>query len=352
MAESKSTALACDTGTWNPPGGMKRLSRRRSLTVLGSLCAATASLPFHARAQTTLPDKPLRILVGFAAGGGSELMARAIAPSLERRIGRRVAVQNKPSGTDVAAGRVFKQDLEQGLVVAFMPSTTLPSKPGGSPFPFDSQSTLVPLTTAGTFQVAMAVSPTTGIKSFADYVAWVKARPRERARLGTTVTDLYLKVYAMMIGREIGVPFEIVPHRGAAELVKALVDGSIPAGVGSVTTVLEHNFGGEVKILMTSGARRAWVLRDVPTVVELGYPKLELQDWYGFFASSSSPQGIIAEWNRQLEIVLADKEVDAALAQLGCDVETSTPAEAAARFAANLQAWKQRMDILGIKSGD
>ncbi|SJZ69432.1 Tripartite-type tricarboxylate transporter, receptor component TctC [Enhydrobacter aerosaccus] len=327
---------------------MNRLPRRRPL-IAGILSAAVSSLPFGGRSQSRLPDKSLRILVGFAAGGGSELMARVIAPQLERRIGRRVSVQNKPSGADIAAGDLFKRDLGQGLIVAFMPSTTLPTTPTGSPFPFDSQSKLVPLTTAGPFQIAFAVAPRTGIKTFADYVAWVKAEPKERARLGTTATDLYLQTYALMIGRALDVSYQIIPHQGAAPLVEALAEGSVPAGIGSVTTVLEHNFGGEVKILATSGARRAWVLRDIPTLKELGYPGLELQDWYGFFASSASPPEIIAEWNRQLEAVLLDKEVMAALAQLGCDVETCTLAEAAARLAANIEAWTQRMRAVGIK---
>lgn len=327
---------------------MECLPRRRTLLLSSALLS-----PFAARGSAqVLPDKALRILVGFAAGGGSELMARVIAPQLERRIGRRVSVQNKPSGADITAGTMFRQDLEQGLVVAFMPTTTLPTAAGGSPFPFDSQSRLVPLTSAGPLQLAVAASPETGAKTFADYVAWMKERPAERTRFGISATDAYLKTYALMIGRAIGVTFEIVSHRGSGALVKALMEGSVSAGVGSVTTLLEHNFGGEVKILATSGARRARVLRDVPTVVELGYPALELQDWYGFFASSLSPTDILEAWNRQLHYVLHDREVMAGLAQLGCDVDTFTQAEAAELLAANQAAWKRRMEAMGVKAGD
>ncbi|MBS0519873.1 MAG: hypothetical protein JSR90_14370 [Proteobacteria bacterium] len=328
---------------------MKRLSRRHMLQLSSALLTATTT---PGSAQPMLPNKALRILVGYAAGGGSELMARAIAPQLERRTGRRISVQNKPSGADIAAGKLFLEDLEQGLFVAFLPTTTLPVAATGWPFPFDSQSQIVPLTSAGPFHVALAAAPNTHLKSFTDYVAWVKERPSERARLGTSATDAYLRTYALMIGRAMGVSIEIVPHRGSGALVKALSDGSVPAGIGSVTTLLEHNFGGEVKILMTSGAKRGWVLRDVPTVVELGYPGLELQDWYGFFASSSSPASVIEAWNRQLQQTLHDREVEPALAQLGCDVETCTLAEAATRLAANFRAWKERMESVGIKTGD
>lgn len=330
----------------------KGLSRRRSLRVLGTACAAPLIIPSRGRAQTTLPDRPLRILVGYAAGGGSELMARAVAPQLERRIGRHVSVQNKQSGAETIAGEYFKEDLERGLAVAFMPSTTLGPKVAGYPFPFDSRSDLVPLTTAGTFQVALAVLPETGISTFADYVVWVKASPSERIWLGTTATDAYLEIYGMMIGREIGVSLETIPQRGASRLVNALIDRKVPAGLGSVATLREHNYGHEVKFLMTSGARRVSVLSDVPTAVELGHPNLELKEWYGFFASSASPAPIVAEWNRQLRAVLDGSEVIAAFRQLGVDVETSTPEEAAARLAQHFQAWSGRMESLGMKPID
>src|SRR5471032_1519310 len=99
---------------------MKCVSRRHTLLALGAACVAPASISPRARAQTSLPDKPLRLLVGFAAGGGSELMARAIAPTLDRRTGRHVTVENKRSGPGTDAGEFFKKDLEQGLAVAFM----------------------------------------------------------------------------------------------------------------------------------------------------------------------------------------------------------------------------------------
>jgi tripartite-type tricarboxylate transporter receptor subunit TctC len=328
---------------------MKTLSRRRSLLSLGAVCAVPAIVPSYGFAQSGLPDKALRILVGFAAGGGAELMARIIAPQLERRLGRRVSVENKQSDTGAAAGEFLKKSLSDGSVVAFLPSTTLASKLAGTPFPFDSKSTLVPLTVAGTFQVATAVSAKIGVSTFAEYVAWLKAGPPERARLGTTATDTYLKIYGMMIGRELGVSLETIPHRGAAPLVLALKAGTLPAGLGSVTALLQHNLGIRVKILATSGGKRVSVLRNVPTAVELGYPNLELDEWYGFFASSDSPSPILAAWSRQLRAVLEEDEVIAALARLGLDVKTSTQEEATARLAAHQQAWKARMESFGMK---
>ncbi len=325
---------------------MKNLSRRRALA-LGALFAGPAILPFRAHAETTLPDAPLRILVGFAAGGGSELMARVLAPRLEARTGRRVVIQNRPSGAEQPAGDLLRKALASGTVVAFMPSTSLAATLAGDIFPFDSRSELVPLTVAGTFQVALAVSAATGASTFADYVAWAKDGPPERRRLGITASDAYLGLYGRMLGRALAVDLKDFAYQGAAPLAVALKKDEIPAGLGSITTLLEHNRDRRLRFLMTSGRTRVSLLRDVPTVGELGHPELELDEWYGFFAASISPAAIVTEWNRQLRAVLAETEVVAALAQLGLDVESSTQQDAAARFAAHLAAWKARKESFG-----
>ena len=327
----------------------KLLSRRRSLPVLGALCGAPFLLLSRARAQVALPDRALRILVGFSAGGGAELMARIIAPRLELRTSHRVTIENKPNDKREPAGEFLRKGLVEGSVVAFLPTTTIATMGDREAFPFDARSDLVPLTIAGTFHVALTAAPATGLATFADYAAWLKDGPPERRRLGTSSRDDYLKLYTLMIGREIGVALEPVAYKSTAALVAALREGAIPAGISSAATLLEHNRGGGLKTLMTSGAQRLGVLRTVPTARELGYPGLELQEWYGFFASSASPPAVAAEWSRQLQSVMAEDEIKAQLAQLGLDAEPSTQTEAAERFKARLQVWQEKKDAFGLK---
>ncbi len=290
--------------------------------------------------------------MGVTAGGGAELMVRAIVPRLQLRTGRHIAIEAKPYAAGLPAGEYLKKGLADGTVVAFLPSTTLATTMAGDVFPFDPDSKLVPLTVAGTFQVELAVSPTIGVTIFADYVAWLKAGPPERAQLGLSSTDAYLRIYAKMIGREIGLPLQTIPHKNAAALAEALKTGDVPAGLGSAVTLRQHDRSSAMKVIMTSGRKRMSKVPTVPTAIELGHPALELEEWYGLFASSLSPGPIVAEWSRQFRDVLGEDEIVAALAQLGLDVETSTPEEAAARFAARLKVWKERMDSFGLKPGD
>lgn len=327
----------------------KPLSRRRSLLALGVLCGTPLLASSRGRAQAALPDRALRILVGFSAGGAAELMARVVAPRLELRTGRRVSVENKPNDRGEPAGEFLRKGLLEGSVVAFLPTTTIATMADREIFPFDSKSDLVPLTMAGMFHVALAVAPSTGLATFAAYAAWLKGGPSERRRIGTSSSDAYLRLYVMMIGRELGVALEPVPFKSAAALAAALREGAVPAGIASAAALLGHNRSGGLKTLMTSGATRLSVLRTVPTARELGFPDLELLEWYGFFASSASPPAIMAEWSRQLQSVVSEGEVMAQLAQLGLDADPSTQAEAADRFKARLQVWQEKKAAFGFK---
>jgi tripartite-type tricarboxylate transporter receptor subunit TctC len=328
---------------------MKKALSRRSLLALSAVGGMPWIVPSRGHAQAGLPDKALRILVGYSAGGGAESMARAVAPRLEQRSGRHVAVENKANDRNEPAGEFLGKALTEGSVVAFLPTTTIAVTPPREIFPFDSRSDLVPLTMAGVFQVALLVPRAANLATFNDYVAWLKVGPAERRRLGTSAADDYLRLYSLMIGRECGVDLEYVPYKGSGRLVDALKAGQIAAGIGSVPSLLDHNRDGSVKLLMTSGAKRSSVLRDVPTAVQLGFPNLELQEWFGFFASSASPPAVNAEWSRQLQEVLVEEEIVAQLATLGLDAQPTTQQEASALFKARLKAWGEKAAAFGMK---
>lgn len=237
-----------------------RVSAGRSL-LRRSLLAASIAVPAIARAQVNLPDRALRIVVGFAAGGGSDAMARLVAAALERRVGRRVTVENRPGGTGTAAGEALKIGAADGSVVAFMPTPSLVAKLFMPSYPFDPVADLAPITTAGTFLDAFAVSPTLGVSTVAEYVQWLKDDALGRNKLGTTATDALLKYYAGLFSREFGVKMEGQAFRGTSSLVADMADGKVPAGVAGLTSFLVAHRGGRVRDLRLqarrSGARLA-----------------------------------------------------------------------------------------------
>jgi tripartite-type tricarboxylate transporter receptor subunit TctC len=325
--------------------GASRSLRRRSILAIGALAAA----PTIARAQTELPDRTLRIVVGFSAGGGSDGMARLIATALERRTGRRVTVENRPGGTGAAAGEALKFGAPDGSMVAFMPTPSMVAKLFTPAYPFDPATDLASITTAGTFIDALAVPTSLGISTVADYVQWLKAGEPGRNRLGATASDASLKFYVGLFSREFGVRLEGVPFRGTSALINDMTDGKVPAGVAGLTSFLVAHRANRIRILATSGSKRVPIAPDLPTAAEAGYPGLTMEEWYGFYARSGTPPPIVDAWNRALVAVLESKEIKDQLGQLGLDVETSTPAVCAERLAAHMKKWQASLEALGMK---
>lgn len=314
-----------------------------------SLLATAIAAPVVARAQNSLPDRSLRIVVGFAAGGGSDTMARAIAATLEQRVGRRVVVENRPGGTGAAAGEAIKHAAPDGTMVAFMPTSSMVAKLLLTSYPFDPLTDLAPVTTAGNFIQALAVSPRSGVATIAEYVAWLKSDEPGRRRIGATATDVSLAFYSRLLGREFGVPIEGVPFRGTTAMVNDLAEGRLPAGVGALTSLIVAHRGGRVRLLAVSGANRSALTPDLPTAAEAGYPALHMEEWYGFFARTGTAPSLIDAWNRELASALNSRELAAQLSQTGLEVETSTPEQCSARLEAHLRKWQGTIEALGLK---
>lgn len=321
------------------------LVTRRSLIAAGTVLAT----PAVGRAQSGLPDRALRIVVGFPGGGGVDLIARIIGPALERLTGRRVAVDNWPGHNGASAAEALKRAAPDGTIVALMPSSTLSSKLLVPPWPLDPLNDLAPIMSLGTYQTAIAVSRAIAPASLAEYVAWLGEGDATRHRLGLSATDALLEVYSRMVGRALGVTLEGVSFRGAASMVAELQEGKIPAAYGGVDSLIAAHRGARLRILACSGPQRLGVIKDVPTIAELGYPGKLMIEWYGVFARAGTPAPLIEAWNRQLSGVLTNREVAAELAQLGVDVDPSTPLQCADRLTEHLGRWRELLESFGIR---
>jgi len=321
---------------------------RRSL-LGGAACAAPALFSPAARAQTILPERGLRILVGFQANGGTDIIARLIATQLQRRLGRHVVVENKPGDSGAMPGELVKKGSTDGSTLAFLASTTLVSRLDQADFPFNPLVDLAPISLAGNWPMGLAVSPKLGISTFEEYLNYLKSDEADRRKLGTTASDAFIRAFNLMFSKELGITMKGVPFRGAAALVGDLADGRIPAAVSGMVSLLQHHRGGRVKLLMTTSSKRLAVAKGIPTARELGYAGLEVVEWFAYFAKAGTAAPVIDEWNRLVRAVLDDGNLKGELTQLGLDVETSTPQEVAARVVSHQKEWKARMESVGMR---
>lgn len=325
-----------------------RTSITRRTFLAGGSAASPCLMQRGANAQTALPDKGLEILVGFAPGGGADVIARLIAPQLERRLGRRVSVENRPGGTGSLPGKLLTIGPRDGSVVALIASTTLSSRFVVKDFPFDPIDDIEPITIAGTAQSTLAVSLQTGVRTFAEYLEWLKQGGGHRRKIGETSCAAFVEVLAKVVNQQTGATMTVVPYRGALAMVNDLQDGRLAACVTAITSLLEHRRGGRIRLILSSGQSRSAVAPDLPVAAELGFPALAADEWYGFFASSAVPAPLVAEWHRHIVGVLNDPQVKAELTQLGLEVTAVAPDEARKRVASYLLDWKQRLEQAGI----
>jgi tripartite-type tricarboxylate transporter receptor subunit TctC len=324
------------------------LTRRRSLIGAGSLAAGLVLAPAIVSGRSALPDKSLRIVVGFVAGGGADTVARLMARALQRRLGRYVVVENRPGSAGANPGELIRTGPPDGSMVALLASNSLACKLSLKNFPYDPVTDIAPLGLAGTFPIAFAASPRLGVATFAEYLDWLNKGDATRRRLGNTSSDAFIEVLGHAINRALNAGLQIVPYRGAAPMVNDLADGRLPAAVTAVTSFLQHHRGGRLRLLMTSGSRPLKVAPEVPTARDLGVDGLDMQEWYGLFAPLSTPREIVDEWNRQLEAVLTDEDIVSEMAQLGLDAAPATPEATRARLIAHLADWKIRMQEAGM----
>ncbi|HJQ55750.1 MAG TPA: tripartite tricarboxylate transporter substrate-binding protein, partial [Vineibacter sp.] len=203
-------------------------------TLVGGI-AAMAFAP-QAVAQS-LPSGTVRWLVGFPAGGGSDVMARLMADKLRQRTGISPIIENKAGASGMIAAEQLKNAPPDGTTLMYTPSATLVTRLTTENPTFDPHKDFATTGLIGTVQTSFAVSPALGVGTFAEYLEWLKRNPG-RANFGTTALGSFTHFVGVMLGNAVGVKLEPVPYRGAAPLIADLAGGHIPAGCGGLTDFL------------------------------------------------------------------------------------------------------------------
>ena len=234
-------------------------------------------------------------------------------------------------------------------------SATIAARAVDASYTFDPPTDFTPLSLAGTFPLALALSPRIDPSNLSQYVEWLKdddkspVGDKSRRRIGMAAADAYLDVYLRLLGKELGVEMTGVAYRGDRPLLNDLGDNKIPAAIVGLPAALEYHRGGKVKIVIVSTDKRVALAPTLPTAFEFGRTGLVMTEWYGFFAAAHTPAPIVERWNMHIRAVLAQPETAAELTNVGIAVESSTPEELGGRVTTTLQQWKDRMQALGMQ---
>jgi tripartite-type tricarboxylate transporter receptor subunit TctC len=319
-------------------------SRRFSLSVGAALALST--LPFAARAQD-FPNRTIRIVVPFAAGGPTDLMARTIAKSMSESIGKTVIIDNRPGGGGVIGMNEIMRSPADGYTLV-MPSIIAVTNPALMPhYPFDTLRDFIPLTVVGSIPHVVVVLPDYTAKTLQDLVALAKAKP-DTLSYGSTGVGTSSHLSAALFAQRAGIKVAHVPYRGASPAIQDLLGGRIQFMFLDMSTALPQIKSGRLRALAEAPAERFIGLPDVPTVAEQGYPGFDVRCWYGLMLKSGTPAPIVDKLYAEVKKALGSGEIKDIFRAQGIEPGGMPPPEFAALVRSDLTLWRHTIEQLHI----
>ena len=314
----------------------------RHCLVLGAVAASTM-----ATAQTA----PVKLLVGFPAGGGTDAIARTLADKLKDHLGAPVVVENKAGAGGQIAAQTLKAAAPDGTTFFLSHDHTISILPLVMKNPgYDSAKDFVPVAGFATFVNAFAVSGGTPAKSVSDYVAWVKAQGAGKGTVGVPAPASTPEFLVKVIGQKYGLDLQSAPYRGSAPMMADMLGNQISSGVASVPDFIENHKAGKIRVVAVLGGARQAALPDVPTFAELGMTGYEDMPYYGIFAPAGTPKAVLDRFSDALAKVVATPEVKDRLTAMGLTVGFMNQQQLAAREKAYTQVWTKIIKASGFQA--
>jgi tripartite-type tricarboxylate transporter receptor subunit TctC len=321
------------------------IPRRRFVHLAGAALAASA-LSRLARAQA-YPTRPVRWLLGYPAGGSTDIVVRLMANWLSERLGQPFVVENKPgAGTNLAVQAAVNSPPD-GYTLLFAATSNAINASSYASLPFNFLRDIAPVAGLAELPFVIDVSPSLPVKTVADFIAYAKANP-DKINVGSfgtgTISHLALELLKAMTG----VSMQHVPYRGGAPMVTNIIGGRVQAGIDALPNSLPHIQSGSVRALAMTGPTRSDVLPDVPTVGET-VPGYEVSGWSGVGVPTGTPAEIIATLNREINAGLADPRIKARLTEIGGRAVVISAEELGKIWVADTQKWAKVVKFSGLK---
>jgi tripartite-type tricarboxylate transporter receptor subunit TctC len=321
-----------------------KLTRRGAIALL-----AAAFLPLAVPAQEWAPTKPVRIIVPIV-GGTNDVVARLVAPELQKALGQAFVVENKGgAGGNIGADLVAKSPPDgHTLLVGYNGpiaiNTTLFRN-----LPYDPQKDLAPITLAVTSPQFLVVHPSVPVRNVAEFVAYVKANPGKLSYASVAVGSAS-HLTMEMLKSAAGIDLVHVPYKGSHPAVVDLLGGQVSASFLVPGNILEFVKDGRAKVIASTGSRRFAATPEVPTMIEQGYPDFVAVSWIGFLAPGGTPKPIIDRYNKEIVRILHLPEVRARLQQMEFELVAGTPEQFSHWIGAEIPRWGKVIRDTGAKA--
>ena len=304
-------------------------------------------LAFSASVLAQWPQKAISTIVGFEPGGGTDTTARIVAPALADALGQQVVVENRAGAGGNIAVDVVARAAPDGYTLVLANVGALTVNPHIMKTPYDPLKDLVPVSMAAVFANVIVVQPALPIKNVADYVKYAKQKP------GVTYASSGIGGAGHLAGELLKGMAHIdivhVPYKGGGPAMQGFLGGQVDSFVATPISSISQIRAGKARAIATTGAKRAKLMADVPTVAEQGFPGYEALNWYGYLAPAGTPKEIVDRLHKEIAKALANPKVIEQMEKTGVEPLAMTPEEFGRYIKTEYETWGKVVKQAKIK---
>jgi tripartite-type tricarboxylate transporter receptor subunit TctC len=311
------------------------------------LAAALAAMASGACAQGTFPARPVRMVVGFAPGGGTDIIARLVAQKLGERWGQAVVVDNRPGASGNIGAELVARSAPDGytLLMAF---SSHASNPALSKLPFDIGRDFASITQVGSAPMVVAANPALPAKTLGELIAYARAHPGA-VKFGSSGVGTPVHLAGELMMQLTGISMVHVPYKGIAPAMAAILGGDIQITYAAVLSGLQHFRNGRLRPLAIASRTRYPALPDVPTAAEAGLEGYEVDFWYALLGPGGMPAPLVERIQGDASALLNSPDMKQSLAAQGCIAVGGTPEALTALIHSEYQLWSKVVKAGGIR---
>jgi tripartite-type tricarboxylate transporter receptor subunit TctC len=284
------------------------------------------------------PDKPVRLIVPFSAGGPADVLGRLIGEKLSRSLGQTIVVINKDGAGTILGVDMAAKATPDGYTLLLGNVAMVINSSAGKRLPYNLQRDLVPVSLAFTQPLILVINPALPIVNLREFIAYAKANPG-KLKYGSSGIGTSIHLTSELFRNAVGVELTHIPYKGAAPAMTDLLGGQIDLMFPGITPVVAHVKSGKLRALGLTSRKRSSALPEVPTMNELGVTNFESIGWYGVLVPAGTPKAIVTRLNHELVAALNLPDLKERLASQGGDAVSSTPEQFAAFIADELKKW-------------
>jgi len=300
-----------------------------------------------AQAQS-YPDKPIRIVVGYAAGGGNDIIVRVMTPEMQKGLGQPVIVENKPGAQSIIAAETVARAAADGYTLLMGPSGPMTINPATySKLPYDAQRDFAPISMICQFPLLVTVDAKLPIRNVKELIDFAKANP---GKANYASSAGIFQITTELFKQKTGTGFVMIPYKSSGESVQALISGNVALTIVDPPPATGPLKAGTIRALAVTSGKRHPSWPDLPTMAEAGVPDMEVPVWTAFFAPAKTPPAIVARLQKEIARVVQTEEVKQAFAKMGVDPVGGSSEELARRVRMDIEKWTAVAKAANIKN--